>query len=359
MINDKLKILQIAPIFFPLSGDIKYGGIERVVYMLDREYSKLGHLSSVSALKDSKIYGKLISKVRNIEVGNGYFENIEKQEKNFSYALDYAIKKNVDIIHDHTGRLITSTAYKDRSIEIPILVTPHQKIDGMDELPDKKKIWFNVLSKAQKERFSNIPIETVIYNGLNVKEFPFKSKKQNYLFSLGSIEYDKGQDLAVKLALEKETPLIIGGPIHDKAFFEKEIEPHLGEQIKYVGSLNDEQKIEYFRDAKAFIAPIRVPDCFSLVRIESLACGTPVITLDSGSANEAIENGVTGFIVGPDTDELEGLKYALSKIDSINSNICRTSVETKFSLENQVNQYLSLYRKIINEASLNSSTSIA
>ena len=59
MHEEKLRILQIAPPFLPIREDIVYGGIERIVWYLDRAYKELGHESSIAAPPDSSPFRKI------------------------------------------------------------------------------------------------------------------------------------------------------------------------------------------------------------------------------------------------------------------------------------------------------------
>ena len=53
-------------------------------------------------------------------------------------------------------------------------------------------------------------------------------------------------------------------------YFKTEIEPFIdGEQIKYVGEVNDEQKNSYLGSAKALLFPIEWNEPFGIVMAES------------------------------------------------------------------------------------------
>ena len=90
-----------------------------------------------------------------------------------------------------------------------------------------------------------------------------------------------------------------------------------------------------------------------MVTLESFACDTPVIALNSGALSEVIEHGETGFIVEKSESEtvmVEGLVRALQDIDKINPDDCRLAYENQFSLENMAKQHKGLYEKVINQS---------
>jgi glycosyltransferase involved in cell wall biosynthesis len=77
--------------------------------------------------------------------------------------------------------------------------------------------------------------------------------------------------------------------------------------------------------------------------IEALACGTPVIAMNRGAMPEIIEHGVNGFLA--DT-EAEFAEY-MERIDEIDPEACRASVERKFSASAMADKYLERYQEVI------------
>jgi glycosyltransferase involved in cell wall biosynthesis len=57
---------------------------------------------------------------------------------------------------------------------------------------------------------------------------------------------------------------------------------------------------------------------------------------------EIVEHGRTGFVV----DTPEEMIKAIKRLPEINRNICRKTVEEKFSLKQMVNKYEKIYEKL-------------
>ena len=247
-------------------------------------------------------------------------------------------------------------------------------------------VYFNTISNSQKFLFEEggIPIESTIYHGIPLEEFPLQKDKQDYLFSLGRICPKKGQDLAIKVAREAKKPLILGGVVNSiyHNYWSEKIEPFLdfsivniplseqekyknnlvqklnaGEeiigdgQIIYVGSLNDKQKAAFYGKANGFLMPIRWPEPFGLTMIESMACGTPVIAYSLGSVPEIITNGITGRVIqisGNEEEDVKKMGETLKNIEQLRPQDCRIHVEKNFSIQRESEEYLNLYKRIIN-----------
>jgi glycosyltransferase involved in cell wall biosynthesis len=76
----------------------------------------------------------------------------------------------------------------------------------------------------------------------------------------------------------------------------------LGGDVDYVGEVDHHRKVELLAGARALVNPIRWDEPFSLVMVEALACGTPVVATHHGAAPELVDHGLTGFIAGTVTD---------------------------------------------------------
>jgi glycosyltransferase involved in cell wall biosynthesis len=136
---------------------------------------------------------------------------------------------------------------------------------------------------------------------------------------------------------------MLAGPIADAELFESTIKPHLGEQIRYLGIVNHEQKNKLFGDASCALLPFRGAEGFGMVSIEAMACGTPVVALANGALPEIVEPGVTGYLT-TDESELPSLVLEALKLDRAK---VRERVATRFDMAVVARNYLQLYEKIV------------
>jgi len=74
-----------------------------------------------------------------------------------------------------------------------------------------------------------------------------------------------------------------------------------------------------------------------------MACGTPVIASRRGSMAEIIEHGVNGFLVDSHDEALA----AIEQVETLDRAEVRRSVATRFHVDRMADDYLALYRRIL------------
>ena len=349
----KLKIAQIAPLWFPIPPE-KYGGTERVVYNLCEELTKLGHKVTLFASGDSKTSAKLISVAKKGLIS----QNIPWQDwwwNAFNHSFAFSKANEFDIIHCHWTPM---GMFFQNFVKTPVLHTFHNLPSRDDHRWEILKNFSssNVVFISNKEK-TNSPVrfnrEQTIYNGINISNFKFNKNPKNYFLWVGRICEKKGIKNAVLAAKKAKIKLYIAGQIQPmyKDYFENEIEPLLNEDIHYLGEKNQEELNVLYGNAKGFLYPIEWQEPFGLCMAEAQACGTPVIAFDRGSVREVVNNGKTGFVV-PFLDKkgnknIQGLVEAIKKIDEIKREDCRKWVEDNFTTDVMAKNYEKFYYKLL------------
>jgi glycosyltransferase involved in cell wall biosynthesis len=176
-----------------------------------------------------------------------------------------------------------------------------------------------------------------------------RGNERGYLTWLGKIVPDKGTYEAILAARQAGEQFVFGGIVdkYDKAsveYFETKVKPLIDdEQVVYLGALDVKAKSKLLGGAKAFLNPIAWEEPFGMVMVESMACGTPVISYNRGAASELIKNGMNGFLV---KNRREMVK-AIARVDTINRKDCRKYVEERFSPNAAAKKHVELYQREI------------
>ena len=106
-----------------------------------------------------------------------------------------------------------------------------------------------------------------------------------------------------------------------------------------------EELAEYYSAADVFINPT-YSDNYPTTNLESIACGTPVITYNTGGSPEAI-NEKTGMVVPQgDVNALASAIVSL-KEHNLSSKKCREYAEMNFNKDNCFKEYLRLFESLL------------
>jgi len=276
-----------------------------------------------------------------------------EKEKIFSLFDQYLVallfkenlKRNFDIIHVHPVDRALPLALLTKT---PIVYTLHDPIylwrAEIFKAFQTKNQYFISISNNQRKPAPDLNYAATIYNGLNLNLFPFSEKPKNQCLFLGRLLPRKGVAEAIQAAIRAKEKLIIAGSPNEGKYWKEKIKPCLKRKnIKYVGSVPYKKTHKYYGESKVLLCPLRWEEPFGLTFIESMACGTPVIAFDRGSAREVINDGKTGLVV----KNIEEMIEAIKKIDQIKREDCRKWVEEKFTVERMVSEYEKIFYKIV------------
>jgi glycosyltransferase involved in cell wall biosynthesis len=120
-----------------------------------------------------------------------------------------------------------------------------------------------------------------------------------------------------------------------------------------VGFLEDEKDLANVLSASDVYIQPSLAESFSLSTVEALACGVPVIGSNVGGIPEIIRAPLCGLIVPPmDSVALAQAVHLVMSHDELRLNMsyeARRTVEKEYGLPLQVERYLSLYQRTIDE----------
>lgn len=354
---------------------------------------------------------ELIKGLANIDKENNYYlytylhkllpfyKNEIISQKNFHYQAGYFcwpykfLKKNISIF---SQKLLFNRSKKDK-IDLFHLTNPlrfNQSLENFvvtihdlcylkePNFTKKHSIIFNlqnILSKCQavisvsqstkKDILNNFdfPAEKifVIYEGVSkiFKHQPNKSylsKKFNlnkeYILYIGEIQPRKNlvrlfqAYSRLSLSLRKRYQLVIVGKSRNKIVMEETMNQikklKIMNQVKFLGYVDINDLPYLYSSAKVFVFP-SLYEGFGLPVLESLACGTPVITSNVSSLPEVLGQG--GLLINP--YRVEEIKLAIERIlteTDLRDNLAKKGIEHSrhFNWQNTAKQTLNIYQKI-------------
>lgn len=186
----------------------------------------------------------------------------------------------------------------------------------------------------------------VINNGIDLNKYIqlYKKNINNKKFKILCVSFEwstrKGIDVIIQLAnlldSEKYEITIVGT--------DKQIDSILPSNIKSIHRTQNQQElIQIYNDSDVFVNTTREEN-FPTVNIESLACGLPVITFDTGGSPEIIDK-TCGIVV--EKNNVVALAKAIMSLKEtpLSRDACRTR-SLRYNQDERFMDYIDLYREI-------------
>ncbi len=244
---------------------------------------------------------------------------------------------------------------------------PESYIDRTRYLWKMKKKYFTALDnviivtpsdwlrKLVNDSYLNkYPIE-VIYNGIDLNKFKptYNSDIEKNInkgdrkiilgVSLGW-KYSKGVDIFERLSQELDDKYLIVLVGMDKKQYQS---MNFSSNVKVIDRTNNQQELAaIYTMADVFVNPTR-EEVFGLVNVEALACGTPVVTFNTGGCPEIVDDNCGKVI---EIDDFDSMKEEIIRITDKNMfsvEACRKKA-MHFDKEKLYKKYLKLYKKVVN-----------
>lgn len=335
-----------------------YGGAERVLWDISNGLIERGHKIVLFAPNESQVptNGFLFKTGPASNTVNVDWVQLEKAmwEKCDRYFDDFDIVMGSDWF---------GFEYLSK-IRNPSLMVCHLHHGGLN--PD----WWNkskppfktnmiAISRWMKGVYNSqgYPSE-VAYNPVNLDEYRFQKDKGDRLLFVGRLDNFKQPDVAIGVAKKLSVGLdIVGGSFVQDINYLNDIKSQCdGAQIKLYLDATQEKKIELYQNAKAVLFPSRMGEPFGLIVPEGNSCGSFVIGLRDGAIPETINEGISGFVVGNQTQQIndkqsdiDAMVEAVKRLDSIKIDPmkCRENAE-RFSIQRCAERYEKLYEDILN-----------
>ena len=321
-----------------------YGGIEAMCADLVDGLVSLGHEVTLIGVGDhhtaAKRFASTYSEPQGGRVGQSIPEVLHAARA--ARVLSELDRSDaLDLIHDHS----TTGPLAAQCRPAPTVVTAHGPANGefgqyYRALGDT--IALVAISDAQRASAPDLPWIGRVYNAIPVHTYPFNRDKGDYALFLGRCSPEKGAHLAIDAAHEAGVRLLMAGKCSEppeRAYFEAEIEPRLGDHAVWLGEADAERKRELLAWARCLLMPVCWEEPFGIVMAEALACGTPVAGFPRGSVPEVVHDGVTGILC----DGVDELAKAIIKCGRLDPAACRADAQERFDVPAMARGYEAVY----------------
>jgi glycosyltransferase involved in cell wall biosynthesis len=336
-----LTVLSVAYPFAPVSRD-PVGGSEQVLGQLDRALVAAGHRSIVIAPEGSSVAGELLPTPPIPDT----IEEFHREPAHAAVRQRIAgalARANVDLVHLHG---LDFHAYLPPPGP-PVLVTLHLPLDWYPPealRPARARTWLHPVSAAQARTApGGAVLGAPIENGVPIPQR--LARKRGFALCIGRVCPEKGVDDALKAARAAGMPLRVAGTVfpyrEHRAYFRDCVQPLLDRGSRWIGPVAGPAKQRLLAQARCVVVPSKARETSSLVAMEAMAAGTPVVAYRSGALPDIVVHGRTGFLV--DVGDVAGLAAAMRDADGLDPGECRREAVRRFSADRMIRAYLDRY----------------
>jgi glycosyltransferase involved in cell wall biosynthesis len=251
--------------------------------------------------------------------------------------------ERVDVVHMHGSDF---HAYLPSSGP-PVLVTLHLPIEWYPRAalqPERSDVYLHCVSTAQQATCPrSAALLPNIQNGVALDQLWPSRRKADFVLALGRICPEKGFHDAIEAAARAGIPLVLAGqvfryPAHE-AYFREHIAPRMGPGLRFIGPIGLARKRRLLGAARCVLVPSLVPETSSLVAMEALACGTPVVAYPKGALSELVVDGNNGFLV----QDVAQMAAAIPRASAVSPARCRAVAELRCSEAAMLARYFDYY----------------
>lgn len=323
----------------PLNGSSRYVGIERLVWEYANELVKqnqevavIGHEKSIFPS------GVILFPVSPLP------DSVKSETKAFQ-KWQY-ILRNYDVIQDFSHLHLASTIIPNLpSLNLiwhsPCLIqypkAPYNIIAPSEWATRDYQRYYHQKARYQQ----SIGINTDVYKPLG--------KRGDRFLTIGRMAEEKGNLRAIILCKKAGVPLDVAGGrgVENEGqpltLYEQVIMNECdGEQIRFLGEVTEDGKIDLMRRCKALIYATNYPEPTNHKLQECLLCGAPAIVPRLGAIPEIVTEGVDAFVCQTDEEYIEAIKA----VDVLQPEFTRESLVRKYDIRNVVKDFLPLYQEV-------------
>ncbi len=323
------------------------GGAEQILACLDAALVAAGHRSIVVAPEGSRVAGDLVPGPR-VPNAIGPAERARVQAAVRGRIARVLARQHVDLVHMHG---LDFDAYLPPP-GVPVLVTLHLPLEWYVPgalCPGRPRTWLQPVSVNQAATApAGAALFPPIENGVRVSRVE-AMRRRGFALVLGRICLEKGVDDALAAAHAAEMPLLLAGQVfpypEHLAFFRGRVIPLLDRRRRWIGPVAGRSKARLLAQARCVVVASKARETSSLVAMEALAAGTPVVAYDSGALSEVVAHGRTGIVV--QAGDVAGLALGMQEAAGIDPADCRREAMARFSADRMISAYFSRYAELV------------
>lgn len=350
----RLRICLVASAHFPVREPFM-GGLEAHTHALALELRRRGHEVSLFAAPGSDpALGAVELPVPRYDASPGARADVgaspeQAMVEHHAYlGLMLGIARGTvgpfDLVHNNSLHHLPVAL--SEAIDVPVVTTLHTPpvpwLESAVRFAAPASV-FVAVSRCTARVWSHALDAEVVHNGIDPALWTPGPGGGPAVWS-GRLVPEKAPHAALDAAARARVPLLLAGPVHDRAYFHREILPRLDPaRARYLGHLDLTELRRVLGAASVAVVTPQWDEPFGLVAVEAMACGTPVAAYDRGAMEEILDP-VTGALAPP--DDVEALAHAIVTARRLDREQVRRRAVEHFSLRRMVDDYERVYHRI-------------
>ncbi len=186
----------------------------------------------------------------------------------------------------------------------------------------------------------------MVHPGILVTEYPYRDDKDGSCVFVGALVPGRGADLAIAAAHAAGRSITVAGTLPQsgtETYVRWRLRPLLRPGDTLIVAADHAKRTSLLLHARCLVAPFGADSPYSLPVVEALACGTPVVALRGGVAEELVEHGVSGILCPTPAELAEGIAAA-ERLDPAD---CRRHAAARFDTTQMAAGYDRLYSQAL------------
>jgi glycosyltransferase involved in cell wall biosynthesis len=322
-----------------------------VLNVLDRHLVSCGWRSLVIAAEGSEIAGELIAAPSWEGLINDQ-ARVAARQAHQRLVQDTLNRHRVDLVHIHAAEF---QYFLPPSADIPVLTTLYKPLSTYPESClqiNRANSYLNCISAVQQGRNPSEFIPAIRCR-VDAELCRYRSVKQALVVAIGRICEETRFHVALDAAKKADCAMALAGELRndprDLEYFEREIAPRLDERRQYLGPITVARRHDLLSHAQALLVPDFGDGTNTVVVLEAMSSGTPVIGLCSDSgANELVADGLNGFIVSSARE----MATAIRRAEMLQPRDCLELAVRNGGTLAMTRAYETLYRRIRSDANV-------
>lgn len=347
-----MRVCLIASSRFPIREPF-HGGLEAHTASLAEHLGRRGHQVSVFAapgsdpsldVRDLAVRPFEASAAARQDVGAMPDEWMREHHAYLSLMMELARtgSQRFDVIHNNSLHHLPIAMAG--MVDLPVISTLHTPpVPWLESALQVSRgdTRFVAVSRHTADAWQHAVTAEVVLNGIDTDRWRAGPGGDRAVWS-GRMVPEKAPHLAAQAAIRAGIPIDLAGPCMDQAYFDREVRPLLGPDVRHVGHLGSDALIDLVgRAAVAVVSPMW-DEPYGLVAAEAMACGTPVAAFDRGALGEIVVDGAGALARPGDVDALAGA-IALARTSDRRA-VRRHAVE-HLGVERMISAYEDVYAR--------------